>query len=866
MSANSSERPDLAEIGRWQLACRYQLDHKQPKLALLLAEDLVCYAERTCQTSHHWSLAVAYRLHAEAQLALGNHADAKKRLEEARGVLRTASKQRRIGEEIPILEMLAQVYTLDGEYEVALAMLKEVENLQKEFLERNHPDRRRTDEEQRRLRICSALKARHLDNAEVRANGLVEDCKRTCSPDDALSLAAAYLLQARIAEARGCPDEKEQFATAAWQTLRETRQDRSRTGLHAQQILLDCLTARVTWHPSHPDSQRDDQLQALQELQARVLQLQQELLGNRHPSHLATLRQCVQHSQRCQIPLTHPLRKAIAEQLEMALGDCPTASRLPQADSVSSQEASTPELARLHWILDKIETLLEELDPTEKRPTRRVANPNLGCLRGSLAEVRAEAARNCAAGSCQDAFALLAQACSSCDELIARQVFALPSRAKWLKTLAVVEQLQADLLTILSATGFSDPVMRETALDLVLHRKGLTAEPMLTQRVAIQSGRYPELSKSLYRLDLLRSAIVQKTLSGPENGSSREDHEATLRQWHLHQANLEHILALLIPETNLEEQLRAVSSYRVSNQLPADTVLVEFVRYRPTDIVAPVGNSKARYLAFVLRQGVPANPLSPVDLSDGADRAQLEILPFQHGIAVVDLGDAADLDALIRSFRQTLAPRSPSPGRPLVLVPEQEQAAHRPGAALAEGEEPGVQLYQRLFLSLQPHLGENSRLLLAPDGDLALLPFEVLPAENGERLIDRYQISYVATGRNLLRFAQKAEGRAQPAVVAADPDFNLAEPDLNLTVPIPAKATREISSVHSRKQFAPVERLPGTADEGRRIAQRLGVEPLLGPKVTRGSLLGLSSPHILHLATHGFFLDPRNAPPNLHPD
>ncbi len=135
----------------------------------------------------------------------------------------------------------------------------------------------------------------------------------------------------------------------------------------------------------------------------------------------------------------------------------------------------------------------------------------------------------------------------------------------------------------------------------------------------------------------------------------------------------------------------------------------------------------------------------------------------------------------------------------------------------------------------------------------------MLPAGKGERLIDRYAISYVATGRNLLRFAEKTTGRSQRSIVAADPDFDLAEPS-------PRDTTVEKTPTHWRKRFASACRLPGTADEGRRIARRLGVEPLLGADVNKRSILCLRSPRILHLATHGFFLDPRNAPVGPHPD
>jgi len=45
-----------------------------------------------------------------------------------------------------------------------------------------------------------------------------------------------------------------------------------------------------------------------------------------------------------------------------------------------------------------------------------------------------------------------------------------------------------------------------------------------------------------------------------------------------------------------------------------------------------------------------------------------------------------------------------------------------------------------------------TRLFLAPDGDLARLPFEVLPTDDGRYLIDNYQISYLSVSRDVLHF------------------------------------------------------------------------------------------------------------------
>ena len=57
--------------------------------------------------------------------------------------------------------------------------------------------------------------------------------------------------------------------------------------------------------------------------------------------------------------------------------------------------------------------------------------------------------------------------------------------------------------------------------------------------------------------------------------------------------------------------------------------------------------------------------------------------------------------------------------------------------------------YLTLFV---PYLGGATRLFIAPDGELTRLPFEALSDGSGANLIDCYRISYLSTGRDVLRF------------------------------------------------------------------------------------------------------------------
>ncbi len=105
------------------------------------------------------------------------------------------------------------------------------------------------------------------------------------------------------------------------------------------------------------------------------------------------------------------------------------------------------------------------------------------------------------------------------------------------------------------------------------------------------------------------------------------------------------------------------------------------------------------------------------------------------------------------------------------------------------------------------------------------------------QLFDEYVISYLSTGRDVLRFAASRLHRPTSPLVVADPDFDLGNSEGSW-----ATGGR------------PFRRLPGTRFEGQSIAAMLKVEPVLGHIALKRVVTSCHSPFVLHLATHAFFL------------
>ena len=434
------------------------------------------------------------------------------------------------------------------------------------------------------------------------------------------------------------------------------------------------------------------------------------------------------------------------------------------------------------------------------------------------------------AGRAGEALDLLRQA-AAIDDWMIGQVFAATSERRRMAYLASV-QFNTDLfLSLVLGHLAGERAAVGAACDLVLRRKAIGAEALAAQRDAVLGGRYPGLGPRLRRLAELRTRIVQQALAGP-GPEGAVAHRRALAERVAEREALEAELAAAIPEMNLEQRLRAVDRSAVAQALPEGAALIEFARVRIRDFLAVRARggrawAAARYAAFVIPDGAP-------------DDVQL-----------VDLGPAGPVDAMIASHRAWLTGESADDARGAGRTMAGVEPADRGGALRAALIDP-----------LASGIGERRRLFIAPDGDLSRLPFEILPAPDGARLIETHHVSYVSAGRDVLRFGAPGAAGAGPPLVVADPDFDLASASQ-----APADAAQAPTGSAGARQSRDLDRehlvfgrLQHTRVEGLEIAALLGLPPWLGPEVLEARLKACRAPRILHLATHGFFLaDPERA-------
>lgn len=146
---------------------------------------------------------------------------------------------------------------------------------------------------------------------------------------------------------------------------------------------------------------------------------------------------------------------------------------------------------------------------------------------------------------------------------------------------------------------------------------------------------------------------------------------------------------------------------------------------------------------------------------------------------------------------------------------------------------------------------------------MGLVPFAAL--HDGQHfLVDSFDFTYLPSGRSLLPRPQE-DSAPGSMVVLADPDFSAPlQSHAPATGDEPAPAERALAAEPffstlraelGQRAWAPAP-LPGTRQEAEAI-QRLfpQAQLFLGPEATKERLLHLPTPGILHLATHGFFLE-----------
>jgi CHAT domain-containing protein/tetratricopeptide (TPR) repeat protein len=405
-------------------------------------------------------------------------------------------------------------------------------------------------------------------------------------------------------------------------------------------------------------------------------------------------------------------------------------------------------------------------------------------------------------------------------------------------------RMTSTVLTLMSSQFATAPEARKAAWEFLIRTKAIAIEAMAVQRSMNQltfddparavAEELAEKRKELAALELTGLSVNAESHVEDDVYQAYDEARKQLRS---RIADLEERIGTSAHSRAALQFAMAVTADEIAAAIPQHSLLIEFVKFRMIPFAPASGmrhepEHSESYGAFVIRGS--AEP------------------------SYIDLGDASHIDQLVKDVHEKFGfGGQGTRGDQIEFMPIEVR------------DDP----LEQLSIALRPVLAELSdpvaQLIVVPDGELTRLPIGALRNPSGSALVDIVHISYLDASRDLLPRNLQAARQSMPSVVVAAPDFNLASLDdgtdsvgtavvnpsrmAGTTRPFITGASRQAADLSNHGiQFAD---LPGTRLEAEAVTNALGGLMWVGRKALKSQVLNLQSPFVLHLATHGYFLE-----------
>jgi CHAT domain-containing protein/Tfp pilus assembly protein PilF len=382
------------------------------------------------------------------------------------------------------------------------------------------------------------------------------------------------------------------------------------------------------------------------------------------------------------------------------------------------------------------------------------------------------------------------------------RIIASGSERQKLAYLTALEAESDQTVSLHAHSAPNDSEARSLAITTVLRRKGRALDAM-TDSVGALRGRANPQDQALFdQLKDVRGQVARLVLGGPQRTTPAQ-HQDQIKTLEAQIERLEAEISRSSDEFRAQAQPITISA--VQSAIPANAALIELYVYRPFNARYAKPDDqfgKPRYVAYVLASGGAIN--------------------------WVDLGEAAAIDRAVEAWRTAL--RDPN-------------RADAKGLART--------LDRQVMEPVRKLLGTTRHVLLSPDGALNLIPFGALVDDQSRYLIENYSFTYLASGRDLLRLQLQTSSRNGPLVVG-NPLFDASHSSMTGNHAAQPDGEARRSNDFTQKRFDP---LPSTGIEARAVGAVLsGAHVLTGAEATEAAIKQVRGPSILHVATHGFFL------------
>jgi CHAT domain-containing protein/tetratricopeptide (TPR) repeat protein len=375
-------------------------------------------------------------------------------------------------------------------------------------------------------------------------------------------------------------------------------------------------------------------------------------------------------------------------------------------------------------------------------------------------------------------------------------------------------------------------LLTQQAFDALVRSRALVLDEMAARHRAVGWANDPDVSRLAAELAEARVNLARLVVRGPA-ADPPERYKGLVVSARQQKDRAERSLAEKSLAFRNEQRRSHATLADVQAALPADGALVAFVRYRSYQLTAKRPEVWVpSYLALVLRGG-DSDP------------------------ALIPLGPAMPIEELVSRWREQVAQEALAPGR----ASRRTEAAYRLAAA---------ELRAKVWDPVAPHLQGSTSVFLVPDGALHMVNFAALPVDETRYVVETGPvIHYLSAERDLV---PAAADRATAGLLAVgSPAFDdsgafaalkaSASPASKPAAGGTFRGTRSVCGTFESMRFAP---LPASAREAQEIgalwAKNSIVRHLSGAAATEGAVKReATGKRVLHLATHGFFLDGRCA-------
>jgi CHAT domain-containing protein/Tfp pilus assembly protein PilF len=388
------------------------------------------------------------------------------------------------------------------------------------------------------------------------------------------------------------------------------------------------------------------------------------------------------------------------------------------------------------------------------------------------------------------------------------------------------------------------------AWDTLIRSRAFVLDEMATRHRTVVERSDPEIAVLVESLSSARQRLANLVVRGPNPNAPEENYISLLDKANFEKEQAERMLAKA-SSTFKEEILRSQAGLaEVRSSLPSGSALVAFAYYYHNKLP--------------LKDEVQASEIdiASYELVEIPTYVALVLHAQKEEPTVIPLGRAAEIEPLVFDWSQEAARGARIPGR----SKEDSEAAYQTA---------GETLRRKVWDPIVPHLRGAKQVILVPDGSLYAVNFAALPVEDKMYLVENGpMIHYLSAERDIVT-SREPSIRGVGLLALGDPAYDeislfaalSLEEKPKQSIFEKAKSILSFRGMHSQcgdfksLKFTP---LPATNKEINEITEiwenksgkESGVEKFTSSLADEQTFkLAAPGKQILHLATHGFFLE-----------